>query len=205
MTAHPAPNRVTPFGDVVAIAQRGAWLGNRGRIHDLGPDGEPRIARFHASNLWIVCALQFRDRKVEQWGRTHYTVLFFLDEAVAFAAGHRPCAECRRPAYRSYLSTAGLAGMGAPELNRRLHAERLLAGTHTRRLHVRGWADLPVGAFVVVEDIPMLVLENVLRPWSRSGYGPRVARPLSGAATVLTPPTSLAALAGGYGVQIAAG
>ena len=90
MKQHPAPNRVTPFGDLVAVTRRGAWMGNRGRLHDLDDDGEPRIARFHAGNLWIICALDFHDRRVEQWGPTHYTVLFFLDEAVALAAGHRP-------------------------------------------------------------------------------------------------------------------
>jgi hypothetical protein len=205
VVAHPAPNRVSPFGDIVAVARRGAWMGNRGRVHDLGEDGEPRIVRFHAGTLWIVCTLDFRGRRVEQWGRTHYTVLFFLDEAVALAAGHRPCAECRRPAYRSYLAAAGLTGVGAPELNRRLHAERLHAGTHQRRLHLRPWTDLPVGAFAVVDGRAMLVLADTLRAWTPAGYGPRVARPRSGGATVLTPPTSLAALAGGYGLQIAPG
>ena len=205
MKTHPAPNRVTPFGDIVAVPRRGAWLGNRGRLHELDDDGEPRITRFHAGNLWIICALDFHDRRVEQWGPTHYTVLFFLDEAVALAAGHRPCAECRRPAYRSYLDTAGLTGVGAPELNRQLHAERLHPGTHRRRVHLRPWAELPVGAFAVVDGDAMLVLADTLRPWINGGYGPRVGRPRSGDATVLTPPTSLAALAGGYGVQIAAG
>jgi hypothetical protein len=205
MVAQPAPNRVTPFGDIVAVTQRGAWMGNRGRLHEMGDDKQPRIARFHAGNLWIICALAFHGRRVEQWGPTHYTVLFFLDEAVALAAGHRPCAECRRPAYRSYLAAAGLTGITAPELNRRLHAERLHAGTHQRRLHLRPWAELPVGAFAVVDGRAMLVLADTLRAWTPAGYGPRLARPRSGDASVLTPPMSLAALAGGYGVQIAAG
>jgi hypothetical protein len=198
----PASNRVTPFGDVVGIEQRGAWMGNRGRLHDVEPDGTVRLRRFHAGNAWIICALDFRERRVEQWGPNHYTVLFFLDEAVALAAGHRPCAECRRKAYDAYLAATGLRSVSAPELNRRLHAERLYPWTHQRRLHERSWSELPNGAFVVVDDVAHLVNDADLVPWTETGYGPAVPRPRAGIADVLTPPTSLAALVGGYPVQI---
>src|SRR3954447_10743844 len=93
----PARNRVTPMGDIEAIPLRGAWTGNRGILHS-----GTQIVRFHASDLWITCALEFRGRRQAQWQPHHYTFLYFHDEAVSLAAGHRPCAECRRAAYDAY-------------------------------------------------------------------------------------------------------
>ena len=93
----PERNRVTPMGDIMAIPLRGAWTGNRGIIHR-----GREIVRFHAGDLWITCALEFRCRWREQWLPHRWTHLFFHDEAVSLAAGHRPCAECRRGAYRAY-------------------------------------------------------------------------------------------------------
>ena len=93
----PARNRVTPMGEIEAFPLRGAWTGNRGILH-----AGHEIVRFHASDLWITCALEFRGRRHEQWQPHHYTFLYFHDEAVSFAAGHRPCAECRRESYNSY-------------------------------------------------------------------------------------------------------
>jgi hypothetical protein len=94
----PRQNRVTPTGEIVAIPLRGSWLGNRGILHD----ASGRVVRHHASNLWITCALSFKDWRLPQWQPHHFTVLFFHDEAVSFAAGHRPCALCRREAYDAY-------------------------------------------------------------------------------------------------------
>ena len=94
----PRRNRVTPLGDIVAAPLRGAWCGNRGNLHDRGTD----VVRFHDGKLWIVCALEYRNRRLEQWAPGRYTLLFFHDEAVAFAAGHRPCALCRRTDYQRY-------------------------------------------------------------------------------------------------------
>src|SRR5689334_17601276 len=96
----PARNRVTPTGEIVAIPLRGAWTGNRGILHG-GAEGR-EIVRSHASDLWITCALQFKDWWHEQWRPHHFTWLYFQDEAVSFAAGHRPCALCRRPAYDAF-------------------------------------------------------------------------------------------------------
>src|SRR4051794_23804006 len=93
----PHRNRVTPMGEIVTIPLRGAWTGNRGILH-CGTE----IVRFHASDLWIICAPEFRGRWAEQWRPHHFTWLFFPDEAVALAAGHRPCAECRRSSYTAY-------------------------------------------------------------------------------------------------------
>jgi hypothetical protein len=87
----PARNRVSPRGDIIAVAGRGAWLGNRGRLHE--GRGARDIVRNSRGKAWITCVLEFRGRHSEQWAPNHYTQLFFLDEAVAFAAGHRPCAD----------------------------------------------------------------------------------------------------------------
>ncbi len=197
----PARNRVTPTGDIVAIPLRGAWTGNRGILHR----GD-EIVRFHGGDLWITCALQFEGRHSEQWRPGHYTFLFFHDEAVSFAAGHRPCAECRRPSYTAYR-TAWAAGLGvdlpsARDMNRQLHRERLVAGTHQRRVHELPWLDLPDGTFVLLDGIPAVVVGNHLSEWTREGYGRRRPRPRSGLASVLTPPSTVAALGAGYEVQI---
>jgi len=99
-SVRPARNRVTPTGTIVAVAAGGAWMGNRGRLHD--GRGARDIVRSHQSKVWITCVLEFKRRRAPQWASNHYTQLFFLDEAVAFAAGHRPCAECRRSDYNTY-------------------------------------------------------------------------------------------------------
>lgn len=192
---------MTPTGEIVSTPLRGAWTGNRGILHR-GQD----IVRFHASDLWITCALQFKGRHQEQWRPGHYTFLFFHDEAVAFAAGHRPCAECRRPSYDAYRA-AWAAGLGvdppsAKEMNRRLHGERLVVGTHRRRLHDLPWSDLPDGTFVMLDGIPAVVVGGHLTEWTPDGYGGRRPRPDAGPATVLTPPSTVAALRAGYAPQI---
>jgi len=197
----PARNRVTPTGEIEAIPLRGAWTGNRGILHR-GRD----IVRFHAGDLWITCALEFRGRRQQQWLPHHYTFLFFHDEAVSLAAGHRPCAECRRDAYRAYRA-AWAAGLGvdvpsAKEMNRQLHRERLVPGTHRRRLHELPWVDLPDGTFVLLDETPAVVAGDHLAEWTFEGYAARRPRPRSGVATVITPPSTVAALRAGYAAQI---
>jgi hypothetical protein len=189
------------MGDIEAFALRGAWTGNRGILHQ-----GREIVRFHASDLWITCALEFRGRWSRQWQPHHFTWLFFHDEAVSFAAGHRPCAECRRDAYNGFRA-AWAAGLGvsdpsAKEMNRRLHAERIVRGTHRRRIHELGWADLPDGTFVVVEGSPAVVVGDQLAQWAHRGYHARLARPGRGVAQVITPPSTVAVLRAGYPVQI---
>jgi hypothetical protein len=197
----PACNRVTPLGDIVAIPLRGAWTGNRGILHR-----GREIVRLHASDLWITCALDFRGRWREQWQPSRYTSLFFHDEAVSFAAGHRPCAECRRDAYHAF-QTAWADGLGgalpaASAMNRQLHRERLWPGTRRRRLHELAWHDLPDGVFVLIDGRPAVVVGNHVTEWTHSGYGERHPRPHTGLAMVVTPPSSVAALRAGYPVQI---
>jgi hypothetical protein len=197
----PARNRVTPTGDIEAIALRGAWTGNRGILHR-----GTEIVRFHSSDLWITCALEFRGRWQPQWQPHHYTHLYFHDEAVSFAAGHRPCAECRRDdytAYRTAWSTALAVPLpSAKQLNEQLHGERIVRGTHRRRRHDLPWRDLPDGTFVLLDQTPAIVLGDRVVEWSSLGYSARHERPSDGAARVLTPPSTVAALRAGYPVQI---
>ena len=192
-------NRVTPLGDIIATPLRGSWMGNRGILHR-GTD----IVGFHHSDLWITCALQYKGWRAAQWEPGHYTVLFFHDEAVALAAGHRPCALCRRPAYRAYRdgATGGSASISAQELDRTLHAERIVRGTHHRRLHTASWPALPDGSFVLVDGTPSLILGSAVIAWTDRGYLPAIDRPLMGSVDVITPPPSIAALTAGYPVQI---
>lgn len=192
----PAQNRVTPLGDVVAIPLRGAWTGNRGRLHE-----GCEIVRFHAGDLWIVCALEFNDRWHEQWKPRGFTWLYFHDEAVAFASGHRPCGECRRASYNAYRDAWG-GNPGATEMNKQLHGERIVRGTHRRRVHEVPWRELPDGAFVLVDLAPFLVQDDELVEWTTAGYGASRTRPRAGNAQAITPPSTLAVLRNGYPIQV---
>ncbi|HWM03957.1 MAG TPA: hypothetical protein VNP92_16600 [Actinophytocola sp.] len=197
----PERNRVTPAGEIVAIPLRGAWTGNRGILH-VGR----RIVRFHASDLWITCALEFRNWWHEQWRPHHLTWLYFYDEAVSLAAGHRPCAECRRAAYNAYRA-AWADGLDVPvpsakEMNRRLHGERIVRGTHRRRFHELPWAGLPDGVFVEVDGSFAVVVGAHLAQWTSQGYRARYPRPVRGTARVITPPSTVAVLRAGYPVQL---
>jgi hypothetical protein len=180
----PMQNRVTPLGEIVATPERGLLYGNRGCLHDA--DG--RVVRHHVGRRWIACALAFKGRRrfpLLQPGR--YTGLFFLDEATALAAGHRPCAECRRADYRRLCAAIGLDRADA--IDERLHAERLGA---RRTVDVR---DLPDGAFVL-QDAPRLVLGDALLRWTPGGYDD--PRPRRGRAELVTPPLLVDALRSGY-------
>jgi hypothetical protein len=186
-------NRVTPLGELIATPERGLVYGNRGRLHD--ENGE--IRRPWQLRRWISCRLEFRGRHRVggPMAPGRYTGLFFLDEATAFAAGHRPCAECRNADYRSFLELTDASG--ADELDGRLDAERLRGEVAGRRLHERRLDELPDGAFILLEDAPWLVLEDVLLRWSAGGYTERRARPRR-RGVVITPPTILAVLDSGW-------
>jgi hypothetical protein len=175
-------NRVTPLGEIVAHPARGLVYGNRGCLHDA--DG--RVVRNAATRRWIACRLEFKGRRRALLQAGRYTELFFLDEATAFAAGHRPCAECRREDYNSLKVRWG----GADAIDARLDAER------GRRRRVAMPA-LPDGAFVLHRAEPHLVLGDALRPWSPAGYGPPTARS-TGAAELITPPSLVELLRDGW-------
>src|SRR5436309_3151601 len=137
----PHKNWVTPFGEIVQRRSkwRGEWMGNRGCLHR-GDD----IVRPWNGKRWITCALEFRGWVAPKWEPGRWTALFFRDEAVAFAAGHRPCALCRRADYVRYCAAVGMAG--ADRIDARLHDDRL--DGRRQRLHTRLWRDVPIGAFV---------------------------------------------------------
>ncbi|HEY1970816.1 MAG TPA: hypothetical protein VGH89_22880 [Pseudonocardia sp.] len=199
----PAPNRVTPWGTIEAIPLRGAFTGNRGIIHS----GPRTISRFHAHNSWVTCALEFRGRWNEQWIPHRLTWLYFHDEAISMAAGHRPCNECRHASYVAYRSAwadgLGVAPPSAKDMNRQLHGERLVRGTRNRKLHDADWIDLPTGAFVRLDaGRPAVVVDDRVVEWTSEGYRTPWPRPARGTATVITPPSTVAVLRAGYPVQI---
>src|SRR5205823_6044593 len=140
-------------------------------------------------------ALEYKDWVAPQWEPRRWTALFFHDEYVALAAGHRPCALCRYGAYRAYLEATGLAR--ADDVDAQLHAERV--ERRRKRLHTMRWPDVPSGAFVDLTGEPALVTAGALVRWNATtGYGVALERPRRGAATVITPETSIAALRAGY-------
>ena len=179
-------------------------MGNRGRLHE-GRDTR-EVVRAYQNQAWITCVLSFKDRQLPQWHPHHYTPLFFFDEAVALAAGHRPCAECRRADYNAYRTAwaawAGGPAPSAPTMDARLHDERRPVGA-ARPTHVIPWAAVPGGTFVVLDDGLAVVAVDRLRCWdgARYGYGATIPRPIGGSATVLTPPSNVAVLTAGYPVQ----
>lgn len=197
-------NRVDPFGDLHAVPARGLFTGNRGCL--VGHAGE--LVRHHRGNLWITCVTEFRGRRVGLARPGRWTPVFFLDDAVALAAGHRPCGECRHRAYRAYRDGVAAAlgrPVGAGDLNRSLAAERLRRGRGLvrggdRRTWTAPAGDLPDGA-VVLTDGPRLVLGSRLLAFSFDGWHSPVAR-AGGDLTVLTPPTSLRALTHGFVPQL---
>lgn len=197
----PLQNRVTPFGDIIATPHRGLFTGNRGIIHD--PATRTLTARRWTSKAWLVCLCDFRGRRREVMATRSWTELFFLDEATALAAGHRPCFYCRRQdaeAFRAaWARGRGLAGQerpGAAEIDSVLHGERL--DGRRRRLHPLPDAAtaLPEGSFVQAGAQSLLVARRRLWPWSPAGYGAAVTPP--SALMLLTPPSTVAALAAGY-------
>jgi hypothetical protein len=168
--------------------------GNRGCLHDAAG----RIRRHHATRRWIACRLRFRDRRrTPLMAPGRYTELFFLDEATALAAGHRPCAECRRADY-DHLAAVWRAvhpgQQGADAIDAQLHAERLLPGTTQRRHHRAALDEVPDGAFVLLGDRPHLVLGGALLEWSPDGYTAWRARPAGARTTLITPPSLVALL-----------
>lgn len=208
----PHQNRVDPFGTLVRTAEKGTLMGNRGCLHD----EQQQIVRHHQGRRWISCVLAFKGRCRTIMTPGHYTELFFLDEATALAAGHRPCAECQRDRFldfRTHWAAANpdLAGGPSPlvaAIDAALHAERLtgvrcLEGR--KRTYRAALDDLPDGTFVVLDDTaaPHLVLGAALYSWSFAGYGPAIARPGQVAVAVLTPPSTVRALAHGYRAGVA--
>jgi hypothetical protein len=192
----PHRNRVTPYGEIVAIAERGTLMGNRGVLH--ADDGEHR--RDWQVRRWIACRLEFKGRRRAVRRPRRWTELFFLDEATALAAGHRPCAECRRDDYRRWPAAWPGEDTSADAMDRALHADRL-DGSGRRRFGERLGA-LPDGVLVDRGGHAFLLHAGALRAWSAAGYGPPEPVPAAERVTVLTPRVTVAAIARGYAVSV---
>ena len=202
----PRRNRVDPWGDLHAESAHGMLTGNRGCL----VDDTGRLARHHQGSLWIACRTEFRNWKHPLDQPRTWTPLFFLDDAVALAAGHRPCGLCRRTDYLAYRKAVSLAigaekPLRAPDLNRLLAAERHRPGrglvrAADRIVETHDLDSLPTGVVVVAGSAGAchLVTKHNLQPFSFSGWGPPVERPEGIAVAVLTPPTSVAALGNGF-------
>ena len=191
----PLPNRVSPFGELFATPARGTLMGNRGgRIHT---DDRTLTRRRWASRQWICCVLDFKGRQRDVWGR-YYTELFFLDEVTAFAAGHRPCFECRRKDAEHFAIL--FSGKGkratATAMDQALHAERL--DGKVKRLHRRVLDSLPDGAMIARDGETFAVRGEHLLKWTHEGYTEAMPRPRGLEVDVLTPSSILKVLEAGY-------
>lgn len=174
-------------------------MGNRGILHD----DARRIVRSWQVRRWIACVLEFRGRRRQVMQPHRYTELFFLDEAVAYSAGHRPCAECRRADYRRFQSfwAAAIGGpTDADSMDDRLHADRL-NGRH-KRTYRDDIRDLPDGVFIVLDGAPWLVWRDAVHAWSDAGYVQRKRRPERGDVEILTPRAIVAVLCAGLAPSI---
>jgi hypothetical protein len=196
----PLQNRVTPTGEIVAHPARGLLMGNRGCLH--GPDRRLRTSRWRSS-LWICCVLSFKDIRRDPMPPGRWTALFFLDEVTALAAGHRPCAYCRRRDFLSFAEAWRRAeGLGrrpwAREMDAQLHAERVDSRSRLQRTRPAVVGDLPSAVMIRHGEVVGLLLAGQLLPWSFSGYGRSIPVPPAAAVELLTPPATTAALAAGY-------
>jgi hypothetical protein len=194
----PLQNRVTPTGDIIATPHRGLFTGNRGIIHD--PATKTLLKKRWSSPAWITCVCEFRGWRRKVMGGRSWTELFFLDEATAFAAGHRPCFFCRRDDAKRFRAAwekgNGVADIRAREMDTVLHSERLERSK--KRLHPLPMpvARLPDGAMVQQGEESFLILQGRALQWSMGGYrrGERVIDD----AMLLTPPSTLWAVSAGY-------
>ncbi|UGA47941.1 hypothetical protein HU230_0018685 [Bradyrhizobium quebecense] len=193
----PLQNRVTPTGDIVATEHRGTFTGNRGIIHD--PATRTLLNKRWSSPAWLTCVCEFRGRRRKVMSRQSWTELFFLDEATAFAAGHRPCFYCRRDDAKRFRAAweqgNGVSDLSAKAMDAGLHAERLDRGK--KRLHPLPMplAALPDGAMVQANGESYLVAGGETLRWSFAGYERSDA---TAPAMLLTPPSTVRAFQAGY-------
>ncbi len=198
----PKQNRVTPFGKIIATPERGTLYGNRGCLVDkLG-----EIARAYKEIRWIICVLDFKGRRHPMMAPGRYTGLFFLDEATAFAAGHRPCAECQRERFELFRSRwakanpeeAKSAKPLAPMMDTVLHRERMGTGNYCDSIE-----GLPDGVFVTANEVDAyLVLNGKLLRWTAGGYVSEALPEFDFPIRVLTPESIVRTLAAGYPLTV---
>jgi hypothetical protein len=200
MRPSPLQNRVTPNGEIIADPGRGLFTGNRGCLH--GPDYRLGSARWR-SKLWICCALEWKGVRRDPMPAGRWTALFFLDEATALAAGHRPCAFCRRDDYNSFVANwmtahAMTERPKAVAIDTQLHDQRVDPRSRRQRTRSAVVGDLPDGVMLRHAGKVGLLLDGRLHPWSSSGYGPPVDLAAEVKAELLTPPATAATIAAGY-------
>jgi hypothetical protein len=197
----PLQNRVTPSGEIIRHSARGLFMGNRGCLHDA--EQALRTARWR-SRLWIICRTEFKGRKRQVMTPGRYTELFFLDEAVALAAGHRPCAECRREDYRRFAACWAEGNGGAlpkaGEMDRILHEARVDPRTREQRTFRADSDGLPDGVFIRWGEpgLPHLLLGYKAYPFRDYRYGRPVPRPSGSEVEVMTPRPTVNTLRAGY-------
>ncbi|EJN03176.1 hypothetical protein [Phyllobacterium sp. YR531] len=195
----PLQNRVTPFGDIIAVENRGSVMGNRGIIHN--PSTKTLLKKRWSSRAWIICVCQFKNVRRNVMARRSWTELFFLDEATALSAGHRPCFYCQRQRAKEFQAAwadgNGIALQSAPAMDAVLHSERLdkdgLKKCHPIDAPVTA---LPDGTMLSDRTDAYLIKDGTPFRWSWEGYTP--ARIDASAATALTPPSTIRALRAGY-------
>ena len=199
-------NRVNPLGEIIRTPARGAWMGNRGLLHN----DKQQIVRPFRLLAWITCVLEFKARRRVVMSPGLYTELFFLDEATAFSAGHRPCYECRREDHLRFKNFWLLGNSGYQfnaktkigEIDAILHRERL--GTDKSKVTFQAdISDLPDGTFILCNGKPVLIKGDWLYPWSPAGYETGIERSGNMEVTVLTPASIVNTFRAGYLPQMA--
>ncbi|HEX2914461.1 MAG TPA: hypothetical protein VH186_26915 [Chloroflexia bacterium] len=202
----PYQNRVTPFNELIAIPARGTFTGNRGCIHNTSG----QIVRKWAVKRWITCLLEFKGWHREVMTPGLYTHLFFLDEATAFAAGHRPCAECRHAAFTNFKKLWLMSNPYFPEctqpsideIDNILHQERV--GPDKKKVTYRERLEfLPDGTFITLDDgKAYLIYNHSLLEWSHQGYMTKKPKPAELKVNVLTPKSIVKTFEAGYRPQL---
>jgi len=195
----PLQNRVDPWGRIFRSSARGTMMGNRGpAIHD----DQQRIVRQFRGSRWLACVLEFKGRRRKVMSPGLYTELFFLDEAVALAAGHRPCAECRRERFNAFRKAWPFGrSLSAPEIDAELHHARV--DSEGRKVTYKARLDtLPDGCFVEMDDSSYLVRGDALLLWSPEGYAGKRERAGGAMVMVLTPQPTVACIRAGYAPSV---
>ena len=204
----PLQNKVDPWGELHAVRARGALMGNRGILHD----AHDQIVRRWTTKSWVSCCLDASFQKRSPFTQGTYSELFFLDEATAYAAGHRPCRVCQRQKHDSFnlhwtaanrpdhTAATGQPRLPVAQIDAVLHAERVGAGK-AKRTHAARLGDLPVGAILAEGGRTLLVGPAGLRAWSFQGYGVAPALAPDTAVQLLTPPSIVAAIRHGLAVD----
>lgn len=196
----PLQNRVSPSGELLTDHARGSWLGNRGALHN----EKKEIVRPWKHKNWVLCELSYKDRRREVFSPNSYSELFFLDEATGLAAGHRPCATCRRLRFNEFKQAWNAAQQGelkVDEIDKILHQDRAARGG-IKVTYIDMLLNLPDGVFIEQEGKPWLVWGNELHEWRPDGYRARTKICGDLNVTVLTPKSIVEVINAGYIPQV---